>query len=152
MGLAIAASVDPNSGTHSPALGQYFTIVLTLIFLATGGHLQWLNLVVKSYETFPPGHTWLGADRIEGIIGFGSTMFLTALAIALPVTLILLIVQLVAGMLSRTAPALNLFSLGLPAGVLAGIAALIVSAPLLTDQMSDLSAQAISQAEEVMTP
>lgn len=152
MGMSMATAVDPNSGTQSPALGQYFTIVLTLIFLAIGGHLQWLNLVVKSYETFPPGQTWLGADRIDMLIGFGSTMFLTALAIALPVTLVLLIVQLVAGMLSRTAPALNLFSLGLPAGVLAGIAALIVSAPLLTDQMADLTAEAIANAEQVITP
>ena len=150
MGMSMAVTVDPNSGAQSPALGQYFTVVLTLIFLALGAHLQWLNLVVQSYEAFPPGETWLGADRIEAIVGFGSAMFLTAVAIALPVTLVLLIVQLVSGVLSRSAPSLNLFSLGLPAGVLAGLAALIVSAPLLTDQMTDLSAQAIAQAGEVI--
>lgn len=151
MGMNMASSVDPNSGAQSPALGQYFTVVLTLIFLATGAHLQFINLVVESYKTFPPGQTWLGPDRIEGLLSFGSTMFVTAVAIALPVTLILLIVQLVSGVLSRSAPALNLFALGLPAGVLAGIAALIVSAPLLTDQLTDLSAMAIDQAGEVMT-
>lgn len=151
MGMSMAAAVDPNTGAQSPALGQYFTVVLTLIFLATGAHLQFIDLVVKSYETFPPGQTWLGPDRIEGLIGFASTMFVTAVAIALPVTLILLIVQLVSGVLSRSAPALNLFALGLPAGVLAGIAALIISAPLLTDQLTDLSALAIDQAGAVMT-
>ena len=77
-------------------------------------------------------------------------MLLTALAIALPVTLVLLLVQLAAGMLSRTAPSLNLFALGLPAGVLAGIAALIVSAPLLPDVMGDLTADALHQAEAVL--
>lgn len=152
MGMGIAVAVDPNTGAQSPALGQYFTVVLTLVFLALGGHLQWLSLVVQSYQTFPPGETWLGAERIDTIVGFGSTMFLTALALALPVTLVLLIVQFVSGVLSRSAPALNLFSLGLPAGVLAGLAALIVSAPLLTDQMADLSAEAITQAQEIMTP
>ena len=150
IGMNMAASVDPNTGAHSPALGQYFTIVLTLIFLATGAHLQFFALVIDSYATFPPGQTWLGADRLAGIAAFGSTMFLTAVAIALPVTLILLVVQLVSGVLSRSAPALNLFALGLPAGVLAGIAALIVSAPLLTDQMTELSAQAIDEAGQVI--
>jgi flagellar biosynthetic protein FliR len=48
-------------------------------------------------------------------------MFATAVAIALPVTLVLLLVQVVTGVLSRSAPALNLFALGLPAGVLAGL-------------------------------
>ena len=151
MGMSIATAADPNTGAHSPALGQYYTVVLTLVFLGIGGHLLFLDLVVKSYATFPPGHTWLGPERLGMIAGYGSDMLLTAVAIALPVTLILLLVQLAAGMLSRTAPALNLFSLGLPAGVLAGIAALIVSAPLLPDVMAELTAQALHQAEEVIT-
>lgn len=150
MGMSIATSADPNSGAHSPALGQYYTVVLTLVFLALGGHLLFLDLVVKSYGTFPPGQTWLGPERIGAIANYGSQMMLTAVAIALPVTLILLLVQLAAGMLSRTAPALNLFSLGLPAGVLAGLAALIVSAPLLPDIMGALTADALRQAEAVI--
>ncbi|MFT4026641.1 MAG: flagellar biosynthetic protein FliR [Novosphingobium sp.] len=150
MGMSMAAASDPNTGAHSTALGQYFTVVLTLIFLSLGGHLQWLDLVVESYKTFPPGETWLGTERIGVIVGFGSQMFLTAVAIALPVTLVLLIVQLVAGVLSRSAPALNLFSLGLPAGVLAGLAALIISAPMLADQFADLTTQAIRQTGEVI--
>jgi flagellar biosynthetic protein FliR len=126
-------------------------VVLTLVFLALGCHLQWIGLIVRSYETFPPGHTWLGPERFAEIAGFASAMFVTAISIALPVTLVLLIVQVVAGVLSRSAPALNLFALGLPAGVLAGIAALIAAAPLVTEQMTDLSAQAISQAAAVVS-
>ena len=77
-------------------------------------------------------------------------MFATAVAIALPVTLILLLVQLAAGVLSRSAPSLNLFALGLPAGVCAGLAALIVSAPLTGDLMADLAADGLRQAESVI--
>ena len=55
----------------------------------------------------------------------------------------LLLVQLATGILSRSAPALNLFALGLPAGVLAGLAALIISAPLAADRLADLSSTAI---------
>src|SRR5690606_38427723 len=110
---------------QSTALGQYFTVVVTLIFLALGAHLHWLTLVIESYRVFPPGETWLGPDRFSEILSFATTMFATAVAIALPVCLVLLLVQIVTGVLSRSAPALNLFALGLPAGVLAGIAALI---------------------------
>ena len=38
------------------------------------------------------------------IAGFGGQMFLTAVAIAFPVTLILLLVQFAAGVVSRAAP------------------------------------------------
>jgi flagellar biosynthetic protein FliR len=150
MGMAMATAVDPTSGAHSPALGQYFGVVLTVIFLALGGHLQWIHLVIDSYQAFPPGRTWLGPDKLSVIAGFAGTMFATAVAMALPVTLVLLVVQVVTGVLSRSAPALNLFALGLPAGVLAGMAALIASAPLITDQMTDLSAQAIAQTQSVL--
>lgn len=152
MGMSMATAVDPNSGTQSPALGQYFTVVVTLVFLALGGHLQWIALVIESYRVFPPGDTWLGPGKFSEIAGFATLMFATGVAIALPVTLVLLVVQVVTGVLSRSAPALNLFALGLPAGVLAGIAALIISAPLLTDQVTDLSATAIGQTRSLLLP
>ena len=151
MGMSMATSVDPNSGAQSPALGQYFAVVLTLVFFAVGGHLHWLALVTESYRVFPPGETWLGAEPLSEIAGFAASMFTAAVAIALPVTLILLLVQLVTGVLSRSAPALNLFALGLPAGVLAGLAALIIAAPMITDQLTDLSAQAIASAGKVIS-
>ncbi len=150
MGMSMAVSVDPNSGAQSPTLGQYFTVVLTLIFLALGAHLQWIGLVIESYRVFPPGETWLGADKIADIAGFATTMFATAVAIALPVSLVLLVVQVLTGVLSRSAPSLNLFALGLPAGVLAGLAALIIALPIITDQMTDLSATAITQTRSIL--
>ena len=60
--------------------------------------------------------------------------------------------QILTGILSRSAPSLNLFALGLPAGVLAGIAALIISAPLIYDQFTDLVELGLAQAESVVTP
>lgn len=150
MGMTMATAVDPNSGSQSPALGQYFTVTLTLVFLGLGAHLQWFALLVESYRVLPPGETWLGAERLAMIAGFGSQMFLTAVAMALPVTLILLIVQIATGVLSRSAPALNLFALGLPAGVLAGLAALIAAMPVMTDMMTDLSQDAIASAAQVL--
>ncbi|MDE2412801.1 MAG: flagellar biosynthetic protein FliR, partial [Sphingomonadales bacterium] len=89
-------------------------------------------------------------DRIAMLAGFAGDMFIAAVAIALPVTLVLLLVQVLTGVLSRSAPALNLFALGLPAGVLAGLAALIVAAPLAADQFGDLSAEAVNHAATLL--
>lgn len=150
MGMSMAMAVDPASGTQSPALGQYFMVVLTLIFLALGAHLQWFRLLVESYKAFPPGHTWLGPERFAMIAGFATQTFITAVTIALPVSLVLLIVQIITGVLSRSAPSLNLFSLGLPAGIIAGLAALILSAPVLTDLVTQLSADAIAASSQVL--
>ena len=150
MGMSMVVSQDAMGGGTTTSFGQYFMIVLTLIFLATGAHLHWIALVIESYNAFPPGQAWLGAERFSAIAGFASFMFETALRIALPVTLILLLVQVLTGILSRSAPSLNLFALGLPAGVLAGMAALIISAPLIYDQFTGLVADALDQTENVI--
>jgi len=150
MGMSIATTADPVSGAHSPALGQYFSVLMTVLFMGLGAHLNWMALLVESYRTFPPGSAWFSQGRMDLITGFGTQMFLTAVAIALPVTLLLLLVQVVAGVVSRSAPSLNLFSLGLPAGVLAGIVAMMASAPLFVDRLTDLSATAVEQAASVM--
>jgi len=152
MGMSLATAVDPGSGAQSPALGQYFAVVLSLVFLALGAHLQWFALIVESYRALPPGQTWLGAERFALIAGFAARMFAVAVTIALPACLILLVVQIVTGVLGRSAPSLNLFSLGLPAGVLGGIAALLVGAPVLTDLVVRLSADAIAQVAELLAP
>lgn len=146
MGMSIATTADPVSGAHSPAMGQYFAVVLTVIFLGTGAHLNWIALLVESFRTFPPGTPWLEPGRMDLIAQFAGQMFVTAILIALPVTLILLLVQVTTGIISRSAPSLNLFSLGLPAGVLAGLAAMIAAAPMLTDVMVDISATAVGNA------
>lgn len=150
MGMSMATAVDPNSGAQSPALGQYFTVVMTLVFLSLGAHLHLIALIAESYAAFPPDSPWLGADGMQTILDFGGQMFATAVAIALPVTLVLLLAQMVTGVLSRSAPSLNLFALGLPLGVLAGLAALIASAPIMADAFADLTLAAIDAARQVI--
>lgn len=150
--MSIATAADPVSGSHSPALGQYFSVLLTVLFLGLGAHLSWLSLVIESYRAFPPGAAWFTPDRMLLVASFGAQMLATAVTIALPVALLLLLVQVMTGVISRSAPSLNLFALGLPAGVLAGIAALIVTAPLLTDRLTDLSATAVAQAAQIVVP
>lgn len=152
MGMAIATAVDPSSGSQSGVVGQFFTIVMTLVFLATGGHLLWMRLLVESYTLLPPGSDMAMADRGWLVASFFTQALATAVAIALPIVLALLLVQLVTGVISRSAPSLNLFALGLPASVLAGLASLIAAVPLLNEQFVALSLDAIELAGRAVTP
>lgn len=150
MGMAIASAVDPVNGAHSPALGQYFAIVMTVLFFASGAHLAWIGVLIDSYRAFPPGSAWMTPDRLHLIAGFAGAMFTAALTIALPVVVLLLVVHIATGVIGRAAPALNLFALGLPAGVIAGIAALIVSAALVADRLGDLIVTGIDDSAAVI--
>jgi len=150
MGLSIAVAADPINGAHSAVLGQYFSVVLTLLFFAVGAHLDWINLLIESYRTFPPGSAWMTPARLHLIDGFAADMFLAGLSMALPVVVLLLVVQIVTGVIGRSAPSLNLFALGLPAGVLAGVAALIASAPLIAERLAELAHLAVAQSAALL--
>ncbi|MCL4672283.1 MAG: flagellar biosynthetic protein FliR [Sphingomonadaceae bacterium] len=152
MGMAMATSVDPASGSQSGAIGQMFSLTLIFVFLGLGAHLLWFELLVESYRALPPGPAGLTAEAMQRIPAFGGQMLATAAAIALPVVLVLLLVQIATGVLSRSAPALNLFALGLPAGVLAGIAALIAVLPVILEQFADVSRMALEQTSGVLLP
>jgi len=135
MGIGFAQAVDPLNGTSSPALGQFLSILLTLLFLSVDGHLILVDLIVRSYDALPPGAAWMAPERLRNIAFFGGYAFLAGLLLALPVGFLLLCLNLVVGMLSRSAPALNLFAVGLPASLAVGVIALLIGMPAMGDYM-----------------
>ena len=151
MGLAIATSIDPSSGAQSGALGSYFSLLLTLLFFAIGGHLLWFELLSESYRLLPAGSLTDTEALGRNMVSFMGLGLATAAAIALPVVVVLLLVQTVTGVISRSAPALNLFALGLPAGVLAGITALIIVMPIVIEQFTALLETALRQSAELVS-
>jgi flagellar biosynthetic protein FliR len=135
MGLNFAASIDPQHGASSPALGQFFSVLVTLLFLSVDGHLVLVDTVVRSYGALPPGAAWLSAGQLRDIAAFGGYAFLAGLLLALPVGFLLLCLNLVMGMMSRAAPSLNLFAIGLPASLALGVIALAAAFPVMGDFM-----------------
>ena len=131
MGLGFAGMVDPVSGQSNPAIAQFLSILGTFLFLAIGGHLALAAAVVESYRALPPNNAWMSAQSIHGLVLFGGTVFAAGLSIALPVGFAIILVQIVMGMLARSAPALNLFAVGLPAALMAGIVLLAMAAPVM---------------------
>ncbi|MES2290890.1 MAG: flagellar biosynthetic protein FliR [Pseudomonadota bacterium] len=146
MGLGFASMQDPMSGHSSTAVGQFLNMVATALFLCVGGHLALIEIVVTSFKTMPPGHSWLTAEAIRGILEFGGLMFAAGLSIALPVAFALVMVQIVMGTITRSAPTLNLFAVGIPATVLAGIALLAIAMPVMADAIEHALRLGIDQS------
>jgi flagellar biosynthetic protein FliR len=149
MGLGFAGMIDPASGQQNPMLGQFLAILATFLFLAIGGHLALAATIVESYRALPPGEAWLSAESIRGLVLFGGVLFAAGLSIALPVGFALILVQLVMGMLARSAPQLNLFSVGLPAALLAGVVLLAAATPVMSEAIVSVLGQGIEQSRRI---
>jgi flagellar biosynthetic protein FliR len=150
MGIGFANMIDPNSGRSSPAVGQFLSIMLTLLFLSLDGHLVLVEMVVRSYRALPPGASWLAAGQLRDIALFGGYAFMAGLLLALPVGFLLLCLNLVMGMLSRSAPALNLFAIGLPASLAVGVISLAIAFPAMGDYLQVIVREALAAADSLV--
>jgi flagellar biosynthetic protein FliR len=120
MGLSFAFNIDPLRGSSTPALGQLYVILATLTFLALGGHVALLEMLVAGLYSLPIGTSGLGQEGLWSLILWGGTLFSGAIGIALPGVTALLIVNLAFGVVSRAAPSLNLFAVGFPVSLVVG--------------------------------
>lgn len=120
MGLGFAAMNDPSSGVSVTILSQFYLLLSTLLFLSTNGHLVVLQLMIDSFSTFPIGGNGMNSAHFSTIVEMGSWMFSAALLITLPLFTSLMIVNMSFGVMSRSAPQMNVFTVGFPITLIFG--------------------------------
>lgn len=136
IGLGFASMVDPQGGHSSPVVSQFLMLLMTLIFLSLDGHLILMEVIVRSYQLLPPGGGWLARGQLWDVVKFGGFVFASGLAIALPVGFALFALNVVVGVVTRTAPQLNIFAVGLPLTLIAGFVVFAIAFPTMAQLMT----------------
>ena len=128
IGFSYGGLVDPVNGNQSSVLSQLYTLVGVMVFIAIGGDTWMIQGLAKTYDLV--GLTDMPA--IGALVGGAqhtfSTIFLSAVELAAPVLIALVITDAGFGVVSRVMPQLNVFAVGFPAKILVGF--LIVGASL----------------------
>ena len=150
MGLSMANMIDPSLG-NVPVVSQFFTILGTLVFLSIGGHLIVFGLLLESFTLFPIGQSLFTQDVLGKMTAWGAMMFVSALLISLPVVITLLFVNIGVGFVTKAAPSLQLFSVGLPAILLSGFIVLWMAVPSIINRINWLWVQTFSQMRGLLT-
>jgi|YNPMSStandDraft_1061717.scaffolds.fasta_scaffold00009_99 flagellar biosynthetic protein FliR len=130
MGLGISEVLDPLSEIESPVVGQLYNLLSTLIFVTMNG-LEYLTMVI--YRSFDYISFIDISKKIPDMLQFGknlfSTYFMIALQIAIPIMIVLLLVNIVLGIISKFAPRINVFSIGLDIDVVVGFLLIFMYLP-----------------------
>ena len=127
-----------------PVIGQYYVVIATLLFLAMNGHLVLIRILVDSFQTLPVGVEALTREDLHAIAHWGSRMFADAIMVAIPAVASILLVNLAFGVVSRSAPQLNIFGVGFPVTLTLGFVILIFALSNLLPQMQHLMDGAFS--------
>ncbi|SHI12296.1 Flagellar biosynthetic protein FliR [Vibrio aerogenes CECT 7868] len=126
MGLGMAMMNDPINGQSVAVLGRLFAVFSTLLFLALEGHLLIIDILIQSFHVWPVG-SGITVLSLKGVISVFGWMFTSALALALPAIVSMLLANISFGVMNRAAPSLNVYALGFPMTMLLGLFSVLIS-------------------------
>jgi flagellar biosynthesis protein FliR len=130
-GYGYATTIDPNSEADSGTLQVIAHLVAQLFFFAFGLHRQMLLFFAGSLSRCPFGSFTLRGETAEIVIGWGTAMLESAVRLAMPVVVLLLLSDLTLACLGRINQQLQLLTLTFPVKMLACLAILCMLAPSL---------------------
>jgi flagellar biosynthesis protein FliR len=137
IGFSFGALVDPVTGNQSAVLTQFYILVGVAVLIAIGGDQLIIKGLARSYDLVPLLEMPSLSAMIAGAQHAFAQVFLSALELAAPVVLAIVITDAAFGIVSRVVPQLNVFAVGFPAKVAVGILIIGVSLPFAAGWMAD---------------
>jgi flagellar biosynthetic protein FliR len=138
MGLGFASLNDPVTGVVVPTVGQFYTVMVTLLFFTLNGHLVLIEVLADSFHSLPVGTRGVSAAGLWELVGWASHLFSGAVLIALPAMAALLVVNIGFGVVTRAAPQINVFAVGFPVTLILGLLVMWITLPNVLPQLNTL--------------
>ena len=140
MGLSSAMVMDPSTNSQTSILSRIITLMGLIIFMHIGGFYWMINAFIRSFELFPIYATAIPLEKIinlDYLVTTTSNVLYVGLQIASPVLLATLGQDIILGVISKTAPQVNVFQLSFLFKPVFGAAIMIWILPMLINVISD---------------
>jgi flagellar biosynthesis protein FliR len=124
IGFSYAATVDPVSGVRNTVLTSLYGLLALLAFFAINGHHEIIRALAMSYAELPIGAGHVDTSIVTSVRQILALVFTVGARLAAPIVVVLLIVELAVGLISRSAPALSFMVVGYPVRLIVGLAVL----------------------------
>jgi flagellar biosynthesis protein FliR len=146
IGFGYGHVIDPVTGAQAPILSQLYSLIGVLIFITIGGEGWMLQGLGRTYDLVPvldfPSLGSLTAGAQHAFAG----IFLSAIELAAPVLLALVITDAAFGLVSRVVPQMNVFAVGFPAKIVVGLVIMVAALPFAGGWISDQVQESVQGA------
>ncbi len=136
-GFSYGELINPMSGESAAVMARFYSLVGTMIFLAIDGEEWVLRGISRTFQLVP----LTSGPQLSSLVGGAELVFsgvlLSALEIAGPVLVALLITDVAFGVVSRVVPQLNVFAVGFPAKVAVALLVAGASLPFVANWISN---------------
>lgn len=131
-GLSMTTLLDPTTRQNTSITGVLYQYAFMLMLIASGMYRYLFGALADSFELIPVNGAVFHSDRLlESMVTFMSDYIIIGFRIVLPIFCVILLLNAVLGVLAKVSPQMNMFAVGIQLKILAGLAALFLSASML---------------------
>lgn len=124
MGLSLGAALGGMTEMGTPGIGQLYAQTALVIFATLGGHVILITALGGSLVVLPLGSSIEVVDGGRSLLGVVGGVFSTAVRVAAPVMVALLVANLALALLNRAVPQLNTMMVAVPITIAVGLVAI----------------------------
>ncbi len=137
-GLMMSGSFDPMFGGQVTLIGQFFYLLAVVFYLSVDGHHLLFLALKESFAVIPLAGPFVSATIFWEIMKTFTILFLLAFQIAAPVVIVLWMLDIGLGFLSKTVPQIHVFIVGLPLKIALVLFIFMLTLPVMGGVMSDV--------------
>jgi flagellar biosynthetic protein FliR len=153
-GFGAGQFLNPALEDTGAPVDQFYTMMAILFFLVTNAHHGFLLGLQQTFQVLPINGPPLGDLAVIGavpgavdgtslvnferLVSMSARLITAGVHMALPVVGTLLLTDITLGLLSRIAPQIQVFFLGLPIKIILGLLALVAALTAVTPKLSEL--------------
>ena len=131
-GLSMASLMDPTTRENMSITGMIYNYAITLILIITGIYQYILKALAESFTLIPVGGAVFRSERLMGsMLKFMADYILIAFRICIPMFAVMILLNALLGILTKVAPQMNMFSVGMQIKVLVGLAMLVLTTGMI---------------------
>lgn len=138
IGLSAALIADPAQGGQAALLSKFVLVSAAVVCLAMNVHHMWIRSIVESYSAFPVGALPSAEDFAQLATTAVQRSMEVALGLAAPFLVFGIVFNAVLGLANRLAPQIQVFFIGLPANILAGLALFSMTIALILTSFAEV--------------
>lgn len=152
IGLSMVQQFNPQTKARTTVVGKMFYQLALIMLITTYAHLFMLQAYFKTFEILPIGTFDFGSNyAIIELVRISSQVFDVSAQIALPIIIVVFVVDFGLGMMNRVAPQINILELNFAMKPTTGALLITIIFSTLLSVMADYSYHMSLDAQNEIT-
>lgn len=131
MGFGLVNAIDPTGSHQISVVAEMEYLLGIMVFLTADMHHAFLGVMAASFEILEPGQAVFTGGVAEFFLDLGRVIFSLAVQFAMPVIVVIFVINVAMAMMGRAVPQINVFLESFPLRIIGGIVVTSLSLGLL---------------------